>query len=453
MFYNLLNQYITERGLRSQTICDGIGVNKSWLSKLRKGSILPPNWKILHRLAQFLQLSPAEYQALCDAYRSRRLTPEQNDYGAAIHQMLGLSFSCLPDTPYPPDSSALQSGALLTGDGLRQAAAALVQSADSLRALIIPRAPAFRTLLCTAVSRAAPLIPMQLLTAFDNTAQSAVNLYAVHDIVPVLPLYHTAVRCIHMDVRQHLAHTLFPLMLASESHVLLLNTDCTEGICLENSAAEVWRRWFAEQYASAFPFIRLHRTLNDFLTACDTLEIAENTEVLYVLAKAPSLVSSATATEVHTYMNENALSEHFGLMLQNLIFSSKRMISLFWEQGIYDILSSPEYYEYGSALSQSISPEFRKKLLRDTVADYKTTQMLDFGIVRTAFPDNSEVIGLNIWSGGKMLILISSGDNYYIITMQEHGITSGIIQWIQTMRAHGLITGKEDAASFCEALL
>ena len=73
VFSDLLNQYIKEKEIRIYSMAAACQMDRSMLYRIISGKRNPPSLDIFHKIAEYLQLAPAEYEQLKNAYDLTRL--------------------------------------------------------------------------------------------------------------------------------------------------------------------------------------------------------------------------------------------------------------------------------------------------------------------------------------------------------------------------------------------
>ena len=146
-FCELLNELIAKSGVRASEICQGTGVKKAWLSKLRSGALFPPEWGAVHRIARFLGLDGAEYGALCDAYKAERLSADMYAADCAVRKLFATELKDPP--PYQAEEGLRPpaGGSLIQGEALRAQVGRMLASAGHIRLGSLPRDPFVREIL------------------------------------------------------------------------------------------------------------------------------------------------------------------------------------------------------------------------------------------------------------------------------------------------------------------
>ena len=451
-FSQMLNCFIDKRALRSCDICDALQVKKAWLSKVRGGTLLPSEWSIVHEMAALLHLSEAEYHLLCDAYRKERFPREIAEMDDAMRMLFSFRIEKTV-CPLPVQTCPTpENGAVIGAEEIRALIHSRMQTAKTVRIVEIPALPESGTAMLRQVFSAPSASPVQWLILLDKTADRAAHLHTAIDNLPFLFSAPAEVRCERIDLTDYLSTAPFPVMLAIDSAVLLLHADCRTALYLEGEAARAHISFFAARFEAAPLFILLHSSLTTFLELSNQYS-ACNAERVFSISKAPALVFSASTKDVQTHMIEQAQYVQFMQMLQNLFSSASEINDIFCEDSIDEILYSKEYYEYGSNLSTSISVEERRQIFWHTVAAVKSDPLFQYGMLRLSYPKNTNCLGINIWTDGRMLVMLNTESRYYLLTLHEPEIVQEIIRWLQIMQRYGVLLSKEASVRFCEEKL
>ena len=298
-FYEKLNELIDARGIRSMEICAATGIKTPYLSKLRKGTLFPARWKIVHEIAQFLNLRNDEYHQLCDAYKAECLPQE---ILAEEHALLRFCNSVFRISEPKPVSSApyLINGAAVRGEAVFSAVRQMLTGAAVLRVLGLPTDAEIRTELLRVLAQEEKL-EFQLLLLTDDKEICPESMQNCAEVMSLLYHVEGEIRIAYMQLNAFLTGTPFPLMLAADSRVLLLNAEGTEGLFLENESAEPYLRFFCRQYENAAGKMVLHRRPETFLADGQRLlapPMEKGGIILYGIVKAPSLVFEASQQDI-----------------------------------------------------------------------------------------------------------------------------------------------------------
>lgn len=75
VFSDLLNHYIKEKDIKIYSLAAACQMDRSMLYRIISGKRNPPSQEVFYKLAEYLQLAPAEFAKLQDAYDLTRLGP------------------------------------------------------------------------------------------------------------------------------------------------------------------------------------------------------------------------------------------------------------------------------------------------------------------------------------------------------------------------------------------
>lgn len=102
-FSELLSQFIREKDIKVYSMVKYCRLDRSTMYKLINGKRNPPSEEIFNKIAEFMCLTPSEYQKFQEAYQITRLGRDTYYKRKAVEKFL-LSFpnsSCLPILPPP----------------------------------------------------------------------------------------------------------------------------------------------------------------------------------------------------------------------------------------------------------------------------------------------------------------------------------------------------------------
>lgn len=454
LFHDVLSRLIEAKGFRASEICEGTGIKKSYLSKLRKGTLFPSSWSVIHKIACFLELSDDEYERLCCTFKSECLSPEIQAAEQAFEQLCRPKYTLTPAAA-GGDAPDLQNGTVLQKAAVIPALQKMLCGTEAVRILDIPANPEIRTAVFQALA-AAPHIQIRLLLCLNSKDISAENLQTAADVLPLQFHADCEVRILHLPANGHLRCAPFPLMISADDRLLLLNGSGTEGQYLHGDSAKPYLHAFDRQYEAASSGMAVYHQPTDFLQNWQRWLAPQNGEdssVMYVICKSPGIILEATQQDVRDHINNEFSSEQlvvlFNQMMRNLVLSPCKMVTLFWREGVSELLHAPEYYEYGKILSKTLSLNRRLVLFRKAIDNTKYSNLTDYGLFLPPYR-KSQVFGVNLWSDGRMLFIFEDGADLHISVFRDKSIVNTILAWIAALKSCGMITGKEEAVQYCE---
>ena len=449
-FADALNNFIAKRNIRSCDICDGIGVKKSWLSKVRCGAILPPDYSIIHKLALFLHLSESEHILLCAAYRKTCFSPDIAITDRRISRLLSFHADIALESGSAEVTCPLpENGTLLRSKQLKRVCTAVLHTAKFVYLFDAPTDTAQCADFCSLLSQTASESPIRWLIRLNSENNSAEGLNSITNILPLLIRHGAEIHC-----TKHCTDALnpFPLLLASDSCVLLLRSDGSEGLYLTGEAAGAYRDQLTGAFEAGEPYVHVTSSLSD-LFGWFSDHVPDTEDDVYSITKSPWLVPAAPTTSIQKIMIEDTLFDSYMLMLRGVFFGVGILHECFWENGVHDLLYNEKYFEYGNNLTTSFSVESRHHIFRDAISEVQTNHEHDYGLFRTVFPEETDFLCLDLWTSGCVLIVLNVGETSFFLMMQDPDVTQALIRWLEAMRRHGLLTGKETAVSICEKML
>ncbi len=83
----------------------------------------------------------------------------------------------------------------------------------------------------------------------------------------------------------------------------------------------------------------------------------------------------------------------------------------------------------------------------------KARVLFQYGMLWLSYPKNTNCLGINIWTVGRMLVMLNTESRYYLLTLHEPEIVQEIIRWFQIMQRYSVLLSKEVSIRFCEEKL
>ena len=262
-FSYVLSRHVHGKNIKTYALAQYCGLDRSNMYKIINGTRKPTSLEMVHKMARFMHLSPAEEQELEEAYQIT-LTGYDNYYRRRdvmnFFSEFNLSASSLTSFKYRTDQDVdmKETTVLASSSKVKQALFHIIsaemgrQTDGHIRLLIQPEA-SFLINLISAESQADTRIHIEHIICLNNnseTTQSQKN-YNLNCLKQILPLYGSCphYECFYYydDISARTGKvTLFPYMVITSRHVCLMTAELDRGYIIRSAAS---LRMFSDMFA------------------------------------------------------------------------------------------------------------------------------------------------------------------------------------------------------------
>lgn len=474
VFSDLLNHYIKEKEIKIYSLAAACQMDRSMLYRIISGKRNPPSLEVFHRMAEYLQLTPAEFEKLKDAYELTRL-------GASIYyrrksveqffthfpshitseniQFLFHKATFSPELPSDetvciPFFSRTEMEYYVHSLLLLEAA----RENGTVQILLQPDCPFLFSTLSSLRLKGA--LTVEHLICFSKIGQvtSQRQLYNLHCLEAMLPLFFTNIDYhpyyFYDDVTAHYQNfNGFPCMLLTSEYALVCTADYQKGF-LYKGASHL--RLLQELYFSYQQLCKPLFQVIDCFPMDGTLQKMYHLTPSYVLQPeaciTPMIDAELLDRAVYPQLpeREKFIRQALTLLDENRSLLSQKKATIFFTlSGLRQFLNSGRVHEIPDEIYRPLTPDERKQLI---------TGMLPYcekGIYRLLkYPLNQLTENLHLVVNHSMGYLLFQDIRGHILcfTFNEPSLLEAFLDYMQNLE-NGYLYPCKDAAQLVRELL
>ena len=373
-FAKVLSDYIHEKNVNVYSMAQFCDLDRSTMYKFINGKRRPSSISLVRKMADFMLLTPAEYQLLSEAYRISLVGPEiyfRRKYIWKFLQNPGKYISALPvnftktgahSTPPPlAEMTVLDGQSQITNCMFEILAQEAQEEQGKIQIFMDPDFSSIIDYLASLGCRNHSL-QIEHIFCMDNTQQlmdngQNYNLYCLEQILPLYTcgcLYNAYYFYDTMFTRKNTLE-IFSVMLITSRYALLFTRDRSQGILFGNRASvQLYRNIFGRFYPSVSSFADKVTDVISQIQRLISFDFGEKD--IYIFQPLPCLTYCLPEEFLDRYLYPDLPGrEHVLGMLSDFIrrtkdsFSERRPYFLFTEQGVLDFLETgrvPDYPDY-----------------------------------------------------------------------------------------------------------
>lgn len=474
VFSDLLTHYIKEKEIKIYTLAAACQMDRSMLYRIISGKRNPPSQEVFYRLAEQLQLAPAEFEKLKDAYNLTRL-------GASVYyrrksvenffthfpshitsENIRFQFHRATFSPkLPSDETACIPFFSRTEMEYYMHSILLLEAArenGTVQILLQPDCPfLFSTLSSLRIKEA---LNVEHLICFSKTGQvnTQRQLYNLNCLETMLPLFFTNIDYrpyyFYDDVTAHYQNfNLFPCMLLTSKYALVCTADYQKGFLYKGVSH---LRLLQELYFSYQQICKPLFHIMDYLPMDGSLQQMYQTAPSYVLQPEACITPMIDNVLLEKVIDpqlperEMFITQATALLAQNRsILSQKKATIYFTLSGLRQFMTSGQIQEIPKELYRPLTLAERKQLINSMLS------YCEKGIYRLLkHPLNQLTENLHLVVNRTMGYLLFQDIHGHILcfTFNEPSLLEAFLDYMENLE-NGYLYSCEDAARMVQELI
>ena len=474
VFSDLLTHYIKEKEIKIYTLAAACQMDRSMLYRIISGKRNPPSQEVFYRLAEQLQLAPAEFEKLKDAYDLTRLGASVYYRRKSVEEFfthfpshitsenIRFQFHRATFSPkLPSDETACIPFFSRTEMEYYMHSILLLEAArenGTVQILLQPDCPfLFSTLSSLRIKDA---LTVEHLICFSKTGQvnTQRQLYNLNCLETMLPLFFTNIDYrpyyFYDDVTAHYQNfNLFPCMLLTSKYALVCTADYQKGFLYKGVSH---LRLLQELYFSYQQLCKPLFHIMDYLPMDGSLQQMYQTAPSYILqpeACITPMVDDVLLEKVIAPQlpeREMFITQATTLLAQNRsILSQKKATIYFTLSGLRQFMTSGQIQEIPKELYRPLTLAERKQLINSMLS------YCEKGIYRLLkHPLNQLTENLHLVVNRTMGYLLFQDIHGHILcfTFTEPSLLEAFLDYMENLE-NGYLYSCEDAARMVQELI
>lgn len=449
-----------QHNLRAIDVCEELKLNKSYFSKMKNGSMLPPNFAFVEEMARVMRLSPFEKDALCKAYQYSKFGASYRvieDSVREIYDVNPLNKTSKNRNSIAPKS--FHNGELINGrDNVLQAVHQIIIGSEAeMNMIFIPENEELCSIIKDSMAeKDKDFVCQWMMYLNDVQGLSADNIKSFSQIVQIMMAEcEIDINYGYANMNNFYEYSVFPYIFVSEKEAILINRSCANAIYLNNEKiTEFYRKQFHTKFESAEKLCMMFDDLEDFLNEHDTIFKPYETGCphdLYIVEHNMCIINEVNSESVYSHLaldeKKERLMQSYMKFLYQYCANVKTQYLMFSKDGAKELLEADEYYEFNKFMTFPLSKTLRRNYYKSFVDKVGKTDLIQPNIIQDSFIGSNTHLS-NIWSDGKVLFLFNFKDSYRILIMREKSIANSLIGYLDSLRECGIILSKKDSIRF-----
>jgi transcriptional regulator with XRE-family HTH domain len=474
-FSQLLSEYIHRKNVRTYSMAEYCGIDRSMMYKIIRGKRTPASLELVDKLSSYLQLTPGESRDLVTAYqitqvgydnfyRRRDMFDFLNNFtDIANKNNVVTTISTLAQ--YDRELVSLTNEAEVNQAVLTAVTDQLQRGSGQIQMLIRPDYPFLTQLLFSSHHSDSTLVISHIIclnnTEQVNTAKKDYNLHCLMNILPLCtcgyqyqPYYYYDSISSRLDTFR-----LFPYLILTDEYAVVLSESLQTGfLTRQHDIRTMLENMFNSYIEQSRPLLTKIENVYDQLQYVQKI-LCGDSEIEYSFQMTPCMTALLSRDFLDKYVNpqlpsRQAFIEHF----ENHIHSTyERHIQrnhtlIFSEEGICEFLRTGHLEEYPSYIYTPPAMEDRIALIEVLMKELRNNtyhmRMLkkSIGSVR-----NGANIYITSYAGYLLFTPLDSGTPIYL-NIEETGLLMTFLDFFGSMD-ESLFYSRDEAIHRLEKLL
>ena len=453
-FGNKLSEFLSSSNMKAAEVCRKTGLSKSYFSKMKNGIMLPQDLGKVRDIANAMNLNHDETTQICEAYKKDKLEEKFINIEKSLKKILNLNEYRDNDA----ESLEFSDMKLFNGQAIKGK-----ENVYNALHLIIKNSKAFTNSILSDCNAEIFKVINQSLTLKNNLFKFHQLIYldnneyernfkCFSEIMPMILSGKVFTKYLYTNINKMHSFSLFPSILLNEDELLLISSDYSVALYMNSAdAVSEYSDYFTEKYKSAAYFCVMFESIGSFIKGCSEIftESEKNIPIdFYVIKRNPCVMLEGTSSIVQEHICDESIDDNFvenymDFLLKNTIKNVKRYNILFSSKGMDEYFSKEIYYEYNKYIDCPVSFELRKNAFESFFNNAKRSNSIQVGLLADSFFQEPRHC-INIWSDGKLLVILNFEKCYRIIILREKTIVNGIVEYFDELKSLKFILSKRE---------
>lgn len=465
-FSYILSRHIHGKNIKTYALAQYCGLDRSNMYKIINGKRKPTSLEIVHKMSNFMHLSPAEKKELEEAYqitlagfdnyfRRKDVMKFFNEFNLSTPSLLSFSY----DTEQMDDREII----LLSSSAETKQALFHIISTEMSRKqdahiqLLIQPDASFLINLISAESQAGIDIHIEHIICLNNNSEitESQKNYNLNCLKQILPLYGSSrnYECFYYydDIASKTGKlTLFPYMVITSRYVCLLSSDLNKGaVMLSDTSHKMFTEIFAEYRQASTSLLNHIDNVAEQLNYVGNILREHGTG--YCFQMTPCFTPYITLSHSEKYINKNIPNReqfitHFQEYIKGIAawHEQGHMSCIFSLEGVRRFLESGKIDEYPPDVYRPFEIQDRIYFIKKLIQSCKD---MHYRMLRNSIgdPEHGLYLFVNQQNGYLMFSSPYNGQPVYL-NIEEPGLLFTFYDFCENLAEEMFYTYEETAA-------
>lgn len=453
LFSTLLSEYITDKNIRTYSLAQFCGVERTYMYKLINGKRNPSSEELVRKIADYIRLTPAEQRELLEAYRVT-ITGYETYYRRKTVQDFISHFSDnthKPTAVFSPslnfdffDDTSVITGKVNTKHTIYHLISTEAQkNAGYILMLLQPDSEDFMETFASIVKDRRGLIIEHIICMNnDNSIMSDKQDYNLTCLRKIIPIYYST-ECHYMsfyyydNVRSHISSfNLMSSLIVTSDYAILFSPDFEQGLLFsKKEVVKSLRHMFYTLKNETRPIVWKSETAVTHLDIIEKIRLGEGYGISF--QKEPCIVPLLPLHFPEKYLvaplpNRNLFIEQVKQYIRNKTtkFKTNYTRFIFTEQGIHNILNTGYFYELPEGICNPLDSADRMLIIHNLISG---CQLYGYQMLRPEAPIASSNLCVYATEHNGYLLFSASDGKRIFLNMEEPGIVLAFYDYLNSL--------------------
>ncbi len=449
-FGKKLSELIEKYNIKASYMCDKVGINKAYFSKMKSGTILPQKCEIVCEIADAIGVTKEEKLQLCKLYCISKLDGKHINIQNTLKSVYNILKQNYVENSVNNEIEILNGMIVSGAEKIQMIIKQMIYRSKSLDMILV----ADNECVCSLVAKELHknnYIDCRCFVYLDNDEFSDFNVNVFSNIVFIMLTEKVSVRYDYTDIEDLSEHSLISQVFIVDDAVLLVDNNFTTAIYLNNEEAiYTYMKIFEEKYSESEEFCKAFSDISSFINGYSEIfdnNKSETFQDVYIIKNCPCIMLETNSDVINRHFKDDSIRAEFIKKYMEFVYKYtvngiKKQHIMFSVNGIDQLLNADEYYEYNKYIDYPISKELRRKFFGKFIEIAEKKDVIGVNVMEDFFPPDKRHC-MNIWSDGKLLLFMNFEDGYRIVIMKNKNIVSAILKCLTDFENIGYIYSKK----------
>lgn len=457
-FCDIFSDLIERSGIKQKEIAEILDVKAPYLSKLKSGKLLPPDFSVVQKISDRLNLDDDETEELVKAYKKSKFGESYIKLEKAISKMFSADiYADSEKVTYEKPFIKKENGVIEEKSETEKYMVKVLKGKNP-KIFYDPRNSEVKKVLENSLSEINGRIKCFFFIN-NNKCNDYININAeiLAGVLPLIMKNKIDFRYSARDFSNNNINAQFPYCVSNCNEQLFLSEDLKKSIYItEPDIVELCNNNYERTYDSLSELCLYFDDPVDFMKTINCTKIMDNnsfkeTDIISI-GYYPCVTLGARFDEMTRYVGnydkKDVLLDSYEKVLNNIYSRCRKLNCLCLSEGVKEFLHNDEYVLFNESMSKNLPKQFRHKVLSRVLDVCCQSPKINYRVIKSKTTNFLKNFEAEIFSDGKLLIFYMMDNEVKSIIFNNEEFIHPIVSYYKSLADMNVICSNEESCNF-----
>ncbi len=457
-YCDIFSDLIERSGIKQKEIAEILDVKAPYLSKLKSGKLLPPDFSVVQKISDRLNLDDNETEELVKAYKKSKFGESYIKLEKAISKMFSADlYADSEKVTYEKPFIKKENGVIEEKSETEKYMVKVLKGKNP-KIFYDPRNSQVKKVLENSLSEINGRIKCFFFIN-NNKCNDYININAeiLAGVLPLIMKNKIDFRYSARDFSNNNINAQFPYCVSNCNEQLFLSEDLKKSIYItEPDIVELCNNNYERTYDSLSELCLYFDDPVDFMKTVNCTEIMDNNsfkeDEVFSVGYYPCVILGARFDEISDYVGsyeeKEVLLSSYEKVLHNVYSKCRKLNCICSSEGVKEFLHNEDYVMFNESMSKNLPKHFRHRLLNRVIDVCSQSERINYKVLKSHLTQCLKDFEIDVFSDGKLLLFYMMDNKMKIILFNNESFTYPIISYYKYLADMDIIYSNEESCNF-----